>query len=183
MSITSSQLIEKISKLKDKPVRLSGYLLFDENKKETKIKLYPKLDPRCYYVIEKDCILDTLPTKDDEHQHMTLLLDPCCEVECVERKYLRSCDLVKKQPIMSCNCEVLDDPKVLFSKKDLRAFVLRMARLLAAMGLDGDFKCKAGRDSVSVPCCEAWKDLVAALDTDQETAAAQWVEASCFATG
>ncbi len=183
MKITSSELIEKISKLKEKPISISGYLLVDESDKKEILKLYPALDPSRYYVIQKDCIIDTFLSENDENKYVTLLLEAKCEIECVERQFIRSCDLVNKQSNIPCGCISPDEFDIVFSKKDLRRFVLRMARLLASLGLDGDFKCRAGRDSVSVPCCEAWKDLVEALDTPGEAGAAQWVEASCFATG
>lgn len=183
MKLETSALIGKISKLKRKPALFSGYL---KSKGDKKILLYPELDPRSYYVIETDCIIDIFPTEHDKRGHVTLLVDPSCEIECVAREYILATDLESSQSKWPCNCKPSDDPNIVFAKKDeARQAVIAIAKFLIDNGItELDCTRTFAGSSAAIGCCQAWNRLLRAIaDGGNVFNAANGVLSHCFGIG
>ncbi len=178
MKIKSSELIEKIQTLRSKPVVISGYPRVDG----ADIEIYPELDPSFYYRLKKECVIDVLSTSDTNHSFVELLVDSVCEIECVSRKNASDLDLHCSEN--HCECTPSDDYGIAFSKKDeARKYVIKIANLLASMGID-ELNCRrTGPNSVSVSCCRAMNRLLGALGTASEFDAANEVLATCSGVG
>jgi hypothetical protein len=123
MDIETSDVIVKITSMKARPVAISGYPAEDQGEGDEKIRLYPSLDPSFYFVFDKSCIIDVLPTIGNHQGHVTVLLDPDCELERVSRDFAKAAALEDEGGIgrmrrpkrprfedtLSLGCELLED--------------------------------------------------------------------------
>lgn len=138
MEIKRSDLIRKISELKNKPVRISGHVVPEDDAEEITIKVYPELDPGRYYVVEKSCIIEVLPA--DEEDRLTILVDPTCDIECVSRKRLSAADLDRKFAQTTCCKDPLPETMAKASKEacaEIRALSHNLD--LIAIDVDRDY--------------------------------------------
>jgi hypothetical protein len=161
VELTSSQLIERIALLDDKPVILSGYILTSGDDANDSIRLYPSLDPRCYYVFSAQCVVDTMANRGDSPDRVGVLLQPDCEIELVSRMRASAKDLASARSGQLCPCDQpsRDDPDIVFAKKDdLRDRVIRLARMLLRLGVD-ELNCTRWT-TADAACCKAWSKLL-----------------------
>jgi hypothetical protein len=185
VDIETGALIEKIAKLKYKPISLSGYVIAEGGKQGATLLLYPRLDPGCYYVIDRTCIVDIRPTPGDERGHVTVLLDAECELECVCREHLHAADLRCEKPKSPCGCKPSDDVVVLEDRKDeLRNFFIAWGRFLLSQGIDqldcGRWVLAGGEHG----CCQAINGLLRDLkDGGEGFDTANYVLAGCAGIG
>jgi hypothetical protein len=172
-----NKLIEKIAKLKQKPVRLSGYLA--ESAEEDALHLYPNLDPGHYFAFSKDCIVDIFPTAGDTTDHVTVLLDATCEVECVIREHKRASDLAGGTKLKTaCGCAPSGAGT---SAMDFQDHLISLARLLLSMGID-QFDCKkfGSTSGLAHGCCAAWNDLLSDIKNGGNGIfSAEYLERAC----
>jgi hypothetical protein len=172
----------KIVKLNKKPVVISGYLVTDGNKEKDTIRLYPRLDPGQYYAFDKECVVGTLSSEDDEEEFVTLLLDPDCEIEVVCRERIEAKELIKKKQKSPCGCaDETEAPDVIKKedKEDLKDTVISVAELLVSVGIT-ELNC-AALDSLTAGCCQAWNRLLGAVNSGGNTSnAANTVMLYCY---
>lgn len=183
MELKSNKTIEKIVSSKQVPLILSGYILMDKKEVSEYLHLYPKLDHRSYYRMEKSCILEVIETDEKSDGRVSVIVNGDCEIECVSLKKAKDFSNLRKE---DCGCGGKNDDGITveMKKADLRRFVISMAGLLKAMGIDQiDCDKSARQSTVSVACCRAWQQLASDLDTVNETGSAQQVEAMCFGVG
>jgi hypothetical protein len=185
MDLKSSKLIEKIAQLHDKPVTLSGYILKSGDDANDTIRLYPSLDPRCYYVFRKQCVVDTLATKNDISERVVVLLQPDCEIDVISQEHLSAKELVstKRKRLCPCDFSGHDDPDIVFARKDdLRNQFIDLAKAFVELGVD-ELDCTKV-SSLDAECCKAWNNLLdAAANGGNTFDAGNRVLAECLGIG
>ena len=165
MDLKTSKLMEKLAQLKKRPARFSGYLVLEEE--GDKIRLYPRLDPGCYYVFDKDCVLETIAGRDSDDEIVAVLLDPDCEIDVVSQQQITASDLASRDPLSFCDCE--GKPDIAYSRKDdLRKEIIELAERVSRWFPGAELNCKR-MDSWSIECCKAWNKLLNAVQNGGNT--------------
>lgn len=183
MELKSNKTIEKIIKKRKSPIFLKGYI-FKKDKESEYIHLYPNLDYKSYYRLSNSCIIDILKSDKPEKGYVTVLVDEDCEIECVEIKKAKFLNPYKNNNCCCGHKDNDDETTAEMSRSEFRQYLITIARMLNAMGIDKmDCARIASGGTVSVACCNAWKDLAGSLGTNQEIANVQKVEAMCFTLG
>lgn len=163
MNIESNVIIEKIATLKHKPVKLVGYVM-DVSEDDTRVRLYPELDPGFYHVFNKDCILIKLDG-DGKQDKVSLLLDPECEVECIAKVTVNA-ELAASgrctMPFAKRRNEVKDNfcdeiTIIALIRAPYPTRILRLAQYFADKGTKLD--CRAV-SSAYIGCCRMFNQLI-----------------------
>lgn len=164
MNIEKNKVIEKIAELKCKPVQLFGYTM-DDKEGDSRMRLYPELDPSFYYLFNKDCILAKLDG-DEKSDKVTLLLDPECEIECVS-KWTANTELgASGQYGKLCGVRVCHESEgnfcdeiviIAMVRSPYQARILQLAKHFAEKGRK--LNCNTGNPA-RIGCCRLFNRLI-----------------------
>lgn len=152
MDFRESELMSKVVEHRKQLVQLSGYVtsVTDQN-----IRLYPRLDPDCYYVIPVDCIIDSKSDASDSERSV-LLVEAECAIDIVR---VTSAQHRETDPCACGTGKHGQEPDIVYAKKDdLRKMVIRLGRLLVDMGIE-ELDCTKWT-TADAQCCKAWNNLL-----------------------